>query len=263
MAGGTVAALFVMPFIMVFSIFGGFISELFGKNLSEVVLPYEPEKGIVWEYDDFANRYFHLKEVNIEGDTQVFVFEAYTLYDLYFGDVEEDVQAENEHYVWGGYWELNFTDENGDSMVYYINPNYTVLGIKDDAMKIYAPGEYVKWEYTPVPDDPRFEYQFHGGEKNEYEINEVDGQTVITYIKIPSFNEGETFDINFYSNYTVRDMSAEDTLYYYSEYYTVTFKMEDGEMVVANKAPAIYRCRTIINGDNNGPLVPISHSEVK
>ncbi len=262
MAGGTVAAIFLSPVLYIFSVFGGLITEIFGDNISEVILPYEPEKGIVWEYDDFKNDNFYLKEIKIDDDTQIFVFEAYTIYDLVVEYIERDVPACNKHYV-HGYYELIFTDKNGNSVFYYANTDNSFFNINEKTMKIYAPGEYVKWEYTPIPEDPRFEFWYHTADDNEYNIKEVDGQTVVTFIQIPAFDEDEEFVVDFsFDGYSYHIMETK-TVYEYFERYSVTFKMTDGEMTVTDKSPATYKCKTIADGDHNGDWVPVSKSEIK
>lgn len=131
---GTVTVIFAplyALFVWISSLFG-FIT---GDNLTKVELPYDPEQGLVWEYDNVDDPYLNLQKTKIEDGKQVFYFKANSFSTPFYN---------------GEVMDLVFTDENGNSQKYYAyryQEGYTTY----KTLEILAPGEYIEFNYTPNP----------------------------------------------------------------------------------------------------------------
>lgn len=90
----------IAPFI-------GFFDILTGGHYEDVVLPYDPESGLVWEYDNVDDPYIKLDKMTVKGDEQVFRF------------VSAGVDSDSYDYYNGSCMDLIFTAENGETETYY------------------------------------------------------------------------------------------------------------------------------------------------
>lgn len=96
----SVSSILAMPFMTLF----GFIT---GDYYRDVVLPYNAEEGLVWEYDAVDDPYIRLEKMSVDGDEQVFRFVS-------SNTEADDIDSEN-----GRCMELIFTSENGQTETYY------------------------------------------------------------------------------------------------------------------------------------------------
>ncbi len=121
--------IFVIPFFLAFVSVVNMFGAITGLNISEVVLPYNPDEGLVWKYDDKNDRYIKLKDIEIEDGEQVFRF----------------VKSKKSKDIMNGYMmDLVFTDKNGNSETYYA---YSVSDYFDK-IKILSEDEVAVFEYS-------------------------------------------------------------------------------------------------------------------
>ena len=74
--GTSVLLVFLAPLLAIYALFGGLFSEIMPSPKAEIVLPYNESQGLVWEYVEQEDYHINLIEEKIEGDEQIFVFEA-------------------------------------------------------------------------------------------------------------------------------------------------------------------------------------------
>lgn len=60
----------LVPFLLVAVFIAQFFLGITGLDTTKVTLPYSPEEGLVWEYDNKNDPYIKLKDMVIEGDEQ-------------------------------------------------------------------------------------------------------------------------------------------------------------------------------------------------
>lgn len=140
---GTITV-FLAPFYALFVWISSLFGVLMGDNLAKVELPYNPENGLVWEYDDVDDPYIRLQKTEIKDGKQIFYFKHKTVL---------------ENTCYGQAMDLIFTDKNGNSLKYYAYPyqeGYTTY----ETIKILAPGEYLEFSYTPTPQLEASEYRW-------------------------------------------------------------------------------------------------------
>lgn len=119
----------------------GFVT---GNDKTEIILPYDPENGLVWECD-VDDPYFQLAETKIDGDNQIFYIRPKTL---------KAHDSEN-----GQFCDIIFTDKNKNEKKYYVCTNQNTPSTYD--LLVYAPGEYYDFEYTVKAKKPSMLYEWH------------------------------------------------------------------------------------------------------
>lgn len=155
---GSVTIIVIIPLFLILFAGSSLIGAVTGGDRTQVVLPYEPEKGIVWECD-VPDETVELVETEVNGNTQIFRFRSTQTKDLiaYFGELAKglitDVYPEHE-YTYGDIYKITFTDANGNEQIYYAEPNLDLESIYIDTLKIYAPDEYFTFDYTVTAQKP-------------------------------------------------------------------------------------------------------------
>ena len=155
---GSVTIIVIIPLFLILFIGSSLIGAVTGGDRTQVVLPYEPEKGIVWECD-VPDSPVELVETEIDGKTQVFYFKSNKLMDLVksFGEIAKslitDVYSEYE-YTYGDIYKITFTDANGNEQIYYAESELNPKSIYIETPKIYSPDEYVAFDYTVTAQQP-------------------------------------------------------------------------------------------------------------
>lgn len=127
--GASFFAFFILPFLLVPSLLVSIFFSVTGLNISDISLPYDPEKGLVWEYDNKDDIYIDLVETVIRGDEQVFRFKRN----------RQDFIADT-----GCMMDLVFTAENGSTETYYASTKYVGFG----KTKILSEDEVAVFEFT-------------------------------------------------------------------------------------------------------------------
>lgn len=178
MGSVTVLLLPLYPIIYLITLLGNLFGISTGANVTEVTLPYNEDTGLVWKCEKTDYGWFELSETKVEGDTQVFVFEAGT----------------EESYC----NEVVFTAENGEELVYRardVGPAFPIYG----KVKLYAPGEYIIYDYVPEPENEvengEWAKTASGTQADDYFLTktEVDGKTAFRVICFEDVSFSHTY----------------------------------------------------------------------
>ena len=171
--GASVMLIFLVPVMIFMLLIDTVLGSPLALNKAEIVLPYNPEKGIVWEYDGIDDPYIELVDTKTDGNKQIFTF----------GITEANWDNEGE------IMELVFTDKNGNREVFY-----ACRGVILDHGNLfrrpyfYHPDDYVTFEYTVSAENPVRNGKWEVNNGNVYVIrdSETNGDTkTYTLIYIP------------------------------------------------------------------------------
>ncbi len=199
---GSVTAIFLVPFLSVFAIFIGFFEMLTGVGTEKVVLPYDPENGIVWKYKEGDEAFIDCIKSEIKDGQQIFTFRGKGLYDL-----ERPSSYEHENVV----DDIYFEDENGNIKTYYAFVNYSADGLGDPIfygdVDVYEETECATFEYTVRAKTEAkdhywqvYDYDFYMkgnryiGEANLENVHE----RTFNFVLSPEDIKDHTFDMSFY-----------------------------------------------------------------
>ena len=159
---GSVTVILV-PFLAVLVFIADIFLSLTGLDVTKVVLPYDPENGLVWEYDNINDPYIKLEDMVIGDDEQIFKF-------VNRGNNKDT----NYKYGCGYMMDLIFTAENGETETYYATTRNVSLG----RVKIWAEDEVLVYNYTATVqklyDDSEWEMDFGTGSDSEYVVYNPD-----------------------------------------------------------------------------------------
>ncbi len=137
--GASFTVLLFLPFLIVGAFFMNLSGFVTGADQTRIALPYDPEKGLVWEYDNKNDPYIKLLDTVIEGNEQIFCFR----------DKRGTTNFEN-----GEWMDMIFTDKNGNQKKYYVSFDHEgVLEDKHQDFLVLAPGEYHEYNYTVKAQD--------------------------------------------------------------------------------------------------------------
>lgn len=143
---GSVTIIFLLPILFLMSFFSSVYGDITGSNRTQVVLPYDPTIGIVWEYDG-VNDPLKLVETEVDGDKQIFTFTGsfFKKFSLMRG--------------YGSLYDLIFTDKNGNQLKYFAEHSDEDLPGIDfpnlSKYNIYSPDECVSFEITLTAQIPK------------------------------------------------------------------------------------------------------------
>ena len=155
---GSVTIIVIIPLFFIILVGSSLIGAVTGGDRTQVVLPYEPENGIVWECD-VPDSPVELVETEINGKTQIFWFRSTKAEDMLevFGELAKEFitkdYSENE-YTYGEIYKIIFTDANGNEQIYYAESNHNSESLYFDVLKIYSPDEYYAFDYTVTAQQP-------------------------------------------------------------------------------------------------------------
>ena len=142
---GAVTAIFLVPLLLPFMLIMGLFDTAFGIGTEKVVLPYDEESGVVWEYREGDEAFVDCIKTTVKDGQQIFTFRGKrVLEDGY------PVSYQNEEFVDA----LYFVDADGNVKTYYAMLDYSGDGPGDDVsliyggMEIYEEGECAIFEYT-------------------------------------------------------------------------------------------------------------------
>lgn len=218
--GTSVLLVFIIPLMFLQVMFTSISGAIFGYPTAEIALPYDEEKGIVWEYDNVNDPNIELVETKVENGEQIFVFEGKGEIDL------SDIFFKDEDAYQGEMMDLVFTDKNGNQKLYY---GYN--GYKIHAPQLYPAEECQIIDVTVTAEKPR--------ENASWEV--VDDSMYIL-MKKPSGTETETFttvitpsnkdgEYNVRGNFDVR-FAYTNSFGNYLEEATVFYEFKDGAHTV-------------------------------
>lgn len=223
MTGASFFILLFFPLFVVYAVFDGIIGYITGADQTKIALPYNPESGIVWEYDNKDDEFISLYDTVIEGDEQIFCFR----------------KKGSSSVSYNGTWmDLIFTDQNGNSLKYYMR--YDTDGELEDTEQefiVLAPGEYLEYEYTATPEIP---VSFGGNWSITY-LDIYRTNLDVVYMPHQERSDEESFRLVF-EKPDAGESRTTKLLFSYgamdlltSEELTVTFEITDGEVKVINE----------------------------
>lgn len=217
--GSSIFLIILIPLLLLYGVFGRVSEKIFGSPESEIVLPYDPAKGVVWEYDNVDDFYIDLVRTEIDGSKQIFVFTN--------GDCDTDTE--------GGLMDLIFTDKNGNQVKYYAdNGDYF------HAPTYYKAEECMTIEYTAVasePEDfPSWAVSTNANSVLVKKASEIEGrEETFTVVATPEAIESGSFFVGF--DYEYRNDSDEKNYEYLSVKFGIT---DDGLTVISESRMDAY-----------------------
>lgn len=137
--GASFTVMLFLPIILIGALITNVFGFISGEDQTKIALPYNPDEGLVWEYDNKDDPYIKLHNTVIESDEQVFCFR----------DKRGSTNTGN-----GEWMDLIFTDKNGNQLKYYISFDHE--GTLEDEYQdfiVLAPGEYLEYEHTVKTDN--------------------------------------------------------------------------------------------------------------
>ena len=111
--GTSILLVFIIPLMFFGAAFSDIAGAVFGYPTSDIVLPYDEEKGLVWEYDCVNDPNIELVETKIENGEQIFVFRGAGKINI------AEIFTKSEDEWQGDIMDLVFMDKNGNKKVYY------------------------------------------------------------------------------------------------------------------------------------------------
>ncbi len=217
-------ALIFAPLYALFTMIASFFGIATGDNASKVSLPYDPEKGLVWEYDNVDDPYIRLKKTEIKDGEQIFYFTENTFHIEYFD------------YYKGEMMDLIFTDENGNSLKYYAYP-YQEGVATYNKIKILAPDEYIEFVYHAVPQIDDENSRWHIDSKSEkhvlYSPEEYAPEKTYTFVYEKGSNEYNSLSVGFTCGHR-------DAGFYEDRYVIVDFSSGEGVITKEHNSSIEY-----------------------
>lgn len=221
---GSVTIIVIIPLFILYILGSSIVGIFTGGDKTEVVLPYEPEKGIVWECDIPLGS-MDLVKTEIDGKTQVFTFKGDML--GYLWELYENADQPTD----GEVYKIVFTDQNENELVYYAKSDADSK--YSNKMNVYAPGEYFAFDYTlKTEQDGGEEYAWHYlGYSDQLECTEVTASTekTVTVVLTEGYENGETNSFSF-TYATSSSVSADELDSIYEKY-----KIINGKVVFIEK----------------------------
>ncbi len=228
---GSVTIIIIIPLFFLFVIASSLIGGITGGDRTEIVLPYEPEKGIVWECD-VQKGPIELVETEIDGKTQVFYFKSTMSMGMVktFADLAKQLitkEYTDYEYSYGDFYKITFTDENGNEQKYYAEAELNTDSIYIDIAKIYAPGEYYAFDYTVTAQQPiEGEYGWYNDDYSfRTEHYEADYSPTRTLTIVHTYVNDDEY--RYSVEYGPIDGSRKET-----EHVNIRYKIIDGEVEI-------------------------------
>ena len=177
----------------------------------------------MWEYIEQEDYQINLVEEKIDGDEQIFVFEADQSIFVFLNDMIDIFEGNG---TTGLVIDLVFEDQNGNTKTYYHDPrqesSYT-------SFVIYDENECLTAEYTVTAVDFENDTEWRIQQEQTYNI-----------VCQPSSGDEVTFYIVFFpkdieemKNGKKKTISFSNTTWSgYTEKYYVTYGVEDGQLVI-------------------------------
>lgn len=206
----------IAPFIGIFDI-------LTGGHYEDVVLPYNPESGLVWEYDNVDDPYIKLDKMTVKGDEQIFRFTS------------AGIDADSFDFYNGECMDLIFTAKNGESETYYC---FLADFAKNSHIWIDSEEDCIIHEFTVTRDeayaDLEWELDFYCPNKRN-----------VLYFADSKGTE-KTFTLVYFNNTPIHDGLVEAYLSfkiddpYYKESHSIEVDFSSGEAVVIRENHNVY-----------------------
>lgn len=243
---GSVTIIIIIPLFLIYFAFSSVIGAVTGIDKTEVVLPYEPEKGIVWECDIQDDTPVELVETKIDGEKQIFIFKSDGIKDMieHFADIAKDLitkePLDDPEYSYGHYFRITFTDENGNEKIYYAESE---LGDESkllyDKAVIYSPDEYFAFDYTVTAQQPlEGEYGWYlQGRSNscaEYYKADCSPTKTVTIVLADEYLDSDKENYEYWFEYGSIDANEKE-----NESVKITYRIVDGEVEILEEIQKI------------------------
>ncbi len=179
---GSVTIIVIIPLMLIIMGVGSIAGAIKGDNVTEVVLPYNPSEGIVWECDGIDDSLFNLIETEIDGDEQIFIFKGNNMLSGLF-DKSEDM-SDYDAFDYDTVTDVVFTNKNGEELLYCacVDHDYIALNYK---MKFWSPDEYIIFDYTPKAETYVDGAEWVSGEDSLIGETESNGEKTFTFRILP------------------------------------------------------------------------------
>lgn len=187
---GTITVIFV-PLYALFVLISNIFGIVSGDNSAKVVLPYDPENGVVWEYDNVDDPYIRLAKTETNGNKQIFYFvdNFRHFYDIGLVELTD-----------GDYLDLIFTDRNGNSVKYYAQIYEEGL-TTFSRIKLLSPDEYIEFIYDIKPQTQFEMYSWYADIDCEeyilYNANVFAAENSYTVVYEKGYSESDTIAVEF------------------------------------------------------------------
>lgn len=219
----TLFTAFGIALLTIIAPFIGFFDILTGGHYEDVVLPYDPENGLVWEYDNLDDPYIKLDKMTVKGDEQIFRFSS------------AGVDADSFDFYNGECMDLIFTAENGETETYYC---FLADFTENSHIWIDREDECITYEFTVTRDeayaDLDWKLSFYCPNPRNL-LYFADGK-----------GAEKTFKLVYFNNTPIHDGLVEAYLYFenddpdYKESHSIEVDFSSGEAVVIRENHSVY-----------------------
>lgn len=201
---GSITAIFLIPLLSVFAVFLGFYETMAGIGIEKTALPYDPQNGVVWEYQEGDEAYIDCIDTEIKDGQQIFTFRGKRIFDK---DRPTSTYYENEALV----DDIYFEDENGNIKIYYAFVKFRVSDPKTDSatygsMDIYEETECASFQYTAKAENELKDCYWHVYDSRadlrqnryigEYKLDNIHERTY-QFVFPPEDIKDHSFNMNF------------------------------------------------------------------
>ncbi len=223
---GSVTVIFIIPIMFVVMLFGTVTGAVKGDNVTKVQLPYNPDEGLVWEYDGVDDPLFDLVETEVKGNEQVFTFKGKSFVDVMKNELDTELVMD-----------VVFSNVKGDELLYYACVNHGYISLYEK-IEFYSPDEYILFSYSPEEETTveGAEWIVWGNSTNIYAEKEVDGEKTFTFLFLPDKEIGTVFHEEFY--YMIKATETEKATYY--EKMIIEIKATVGEYEIKDEDRKYY-----------------------
>lgn len=222
--GTSVLLVFLAPLLAISMAFNLLGTAINGPEKSEIRLPYDPDKSLVWSYDDVNDPDIKLVETKVDGDEQVFCF-TYESDKNIIEKILDIITVETGEGTYAGtIMDVIFTDQKGNKRTYYVES-----GMAMNEPKFYPAEECLTAQYTCVAKEPTADAVWNttsnsGSSGNVlYQPLTNNSTQTFTVVALPSdIEDGHCSAYFAYADY------------FYLEKCYVYYKITDGELTVSN-----------------------------
>ncbi len=240
---GSVTIIVIIPLAIILILASSLIGSITGGDRTQVVLPYEPEKGVVWECDVQDDTPIELVETEIDGEKQIFHFKSNFSMDMVrnFAGIAKDLitkEHSDTEYSYGEYYRVTFTDENGNEKKYYAETQTDTESIYFDKAVFYAPDEYFAFDYTVTAQQPiEGEYGWYNQDfefRTEFYKAEYSPTRTVTIVHAGDDFESNEEYYNYWIEYGPIDGYKRET-----EFVKIKYRIVDGEVEILEETHEI------------------------
>lgn len=232
---GSVTVIFMLPLMIFYMLFASVTSTLTGDGKATIELEHAPDQGLVWEYIEEDEPRIDFLGTETKDGKQVFTFRSKGAF-AYLVNIYEYLELTDNPR--GYFYDLKFTDQNGNEQKYYAY-SYPHPEKYYNDITLYAPGEYLDFSYTAkaldAVDGAYWDVYFNDEPFHLYTPQTASPEQEFTIVYAHGVNPPEDFTEEVYYTYRTDDRDYEKL--------TVKYTFTDGEMTITET-------REIFNGEN-------------